>query len=107
LCPLPECDANRGGDPDRLERATRCAAELGLEVWFSPSPLELTPGGIVALFADCAARAERLRQAGAEIVLVAGVELTIMNRGFMPGEPGRNGCLACWVIRTAVSAWPR
>jgi hypothetical protein len=75
-----------GGDPDRLERAARCAAELGLEVWFSPSPLELTPSGIVSLFTDCAARAERLRQAGAEIVFVAGVELTIMNRGFMPGE---------------------
>jgi hypothetical protein len=29
-----------GGDPARLELAARCAAELGLEVWFSPYPAE-------------------------------------------------------------------
>ena len=75
-----------GGDPGRLEVAARHAAELGLEVWFSPCPLELAPGEILSLFADCAQRAERLRRAGAEVVFVAGVELTIMNRGFMPGE---------------------
>ncbi|MGW0043647.1 hypothetical protein [Rhodococcus sp. NPDC003348] len=75
-----------GGDPGRLEFAARCAAELGLEVWFSPYPLELTPDEIVALFADCAERAELIRREGAEVVFVAGVELTIMNRGFVPGE---------------------
>lgn len=75
-----------GGDPDRLELAARCAGELGLEVWFSPYPLELTPGEIVTLFADCAERAERIRRDGAEVVFVAGVELSIMNRGFISGE---------------------
>jgi hypothetical protein len=32
------CNAVRvmGGDPQRLELAARCAAELGLVVWFSP-----------------------------------------------------------------------
>ncbi|MFI5720091.1 hypothetical protein [Nocardia sp. NPDC051750] len=75
-----------GGDPARLEVAARCAAELGLEVWFSPYPLELTGDEILTLFADCAQRAERLRQTGAEVVFVAGVELTIMNRGFVPGD---------------------
>jgi hypothetical protein len=74
-----------GGDPERLELAGRCAAELGLEVWFSPYPLELAPAGILALFTDCAERAERLRAGGAEVVFVAGVELSIMNREFMPG----------------------
>ena len=74
-----------GGDPDRLELAAGYAAELGLEVWFSPYPLELTPGEIVSLFADCAERAERLRTRGAGVVFVAGVELSIMNQGFMPG----------------------
>jgi hypothetical protein len=74
-----------GGDPGRLELAARYAAELGLEVWFSPYPLELSPDKILTLFIDCAERAERLRQAGAEVVFVAGVELTIMNRGFIPG----------------------
>ena len=74
-----------GGDPGRLELAAGCAAELGLEVWFSPYPLELSPAEILALFADCAERAERLRKSGAEVVFVTGVELSIMNRGFMPG----------------------
>src|ERR1700730_619232 len=95
-----------GGDPGRLEQAARIAAELGLEVWFSPYPLELTPEEILPLFMDCAQRAERLREAGAEVVFVAGAELTIMNRGFVPGntlqerlcallaEPGRGERLA-------------
>jgi hypothetical protein len=75
-----------GGDPRRLERAARSAAELGLEIWFSPYPLDLTADEILALFLDCAERAERLRTAGAEVVFVAGVELSIMNRGFVDGD---------------------
>jgi hypothetical protein len=37
------CNAVRviGGDPERLELAAARAADLGLEVWFSPYPLEL------------------------------------------------------------------
>ncbi|RKN45668.1 hypothetical protein [Streptomyces hoynatensis] len=74
-----------GGDPDRLELAAGAAAELGLEVWFSPYPLELEPEEILTLFRDCAERAERLRRRGAAVVFVAGVELSVMNRGFLPG----------------------
>ncbi|MFC4536397.1 hypothetical protein [Sphaerisporangium dianthi] len=75
-----------GGDPRRLEFAARTAAELGLEAWFSPYPLDLEPGRILALLLDCAERAERLRAAGAEVVFVAGVEMSIMNRGFIEGD---------------------
>jgi hypothetical protein len=75
-----------GGDPERLELAARCAADLGLEVWFSPYPIDLTTTQIMSLFADCAQRAERLRKAGAEVVFVTGVELSIMNQGFLPGD---------------------
>jgi hypothetical protein len=75
-----------GGDPQRLELAARCAAELGLEVWFSPCPLELPGTRILSLFAECADRAERLRKTGAEVVFVTGVELTIMDQGFLPGD---------------------
>ncbi|MEV6631084.1 hypothetical protein AB0M54_10050 [Actinoplanes sp. NPDC051470] len=74
-----------GGDPERLELAARHAAGLGLEIWFSPYPIEQTPAEIQTLFADCADRAERLRANGAEVVFVAGVELTIMNPGFVDG----------------------
>ncbi|WP_066945195.1 hypothetical protein [Streptomyces lushanensis] len=75
-----------GGDPDRLELAGRYAAELGLEIWFSPYPLELETDEILTLFADCAERAERLRTQGAEVVFVTGVELSVMNRGFLEGD---------------------
>ncbi|PRZ42301.1 hypothetical protein CLV47_106173 [Antricoccus suffuscus] len=75
-----------GGDADRLELAARYAAELGLEVWFSPYPLEQTASESLELFVDCAERAERLRAEGADVVFVAGVELTIMNRGFVAGD---------------------
>lgn len=75
-----------GGDPGRLELAARCAADLGLEVWFSPYPLDLATDEILALFVDCAERAERLRASGAEVVFVAGVELSLMNRGFVEGD---------------------
>jgi hypothetical protein len=74
-----------GGDPQRLELAGRFAAGLGLEIWFSPYPLDLSPDQILALFADSAERAERLRATGAEVVFVAGVELSVMNRGFVDG----------------------
>jgi hypothetical protein len=75
-----------GGDPERLELAATAAAELGLEVWFSPYPLELTTDEMLALFADCADRAERIRRRGAEVVFVTGAELSLMNKGFLPGD---------------------
>lgn len=82
------CTAVRviGGDPERLEVAATHAADLGLEVWFSPYPLELTTDELLALFADCAERAERVRLRGAEVVFVTGAELSLMNHGFLPGE---------------------
>jgi hypothetical protein len=82
------CNAVRisGGDPERLELAATLAADLGLEVWFSPYPLELTTDEMLALFADSAERAERLRQRGAEVVFVTGAELSLMNKGFLPGD---------------------
>jgi hypothetical protein len=82
------CDAVQiiGGDPERLEVAARHAAELGLEVWFSPYPLELTTEEILALLVDCAERAERIRSSGAAVVLVMGVELSLMSRGFVDGD---------------------
>ncbi|WP_326672108.1 hypothetical protein [Streptomyces sp. NBC_01257] len=82
------CNAVRvmGGDPDRVEFAASYAAELGLEVWFSPYPLELTTDEMLALFADCAERAERIRLRGADVVFVTGAELSLMNKGFLPGD---------------------
>lgn len=82
------CNAVRlvGGDPERLELAATFAADLGLEVWFSPYPLELSTDEILSLFDDCAERAERIRLRGAEVVFVTGAELSLMNNGFLPGD---------------------
>lgn len=81
------CDAVHitGGDPDRLDQAARVAAELGMEVWFSPYPLELTTEEMLRLFAESARLAERLRLTGADVVFVTGVELSLMNKGLAPG----------------------
>ncbi len=82
------CNAVRvtGGDPDRLEIAATHAADAGLEVWFCPFTNGLTQDALLALLADCAERAERLRRTGAEVVLLTGSELSLFTVGFLPGE---------------------
>ncbi len=82
------CTAVRvtGGDPDRIDLAAVTATELGLEVWYSPYPLDHDEDQMLDLFADCADRAERLRRAGHRVVFVAGAELSLMNHGFLPGD---------------------
>jgi hypothetical protein len=82
------CTAVRitGGDPDRLETAATCAADAGLEVWFCPFTNGLTQEALLALLADCAERAERLRRRGAGVVLLTGSELCLFTSGLLPGE---------------------
>ncbi|OLR92413.1 hypothetical protein [Actinokineospora bangkokensis] len=82
------CTALRvlGGVPEKVEQAAEQAAALGLEVWFSPYPLDLDADAVVELVVDCAQRAERLRASGAEVVFVAGAELCLMVHGFLPGR---------------------
>ncbi len=82
------CNAVRlfGDDLDRLEFAACCAAELGLEVWFSPFPYQLDAEEMLKLFADGAERAERIRRQGAKVVFVTGAELSLFTIGFLPGD---------------------
>ncbi|WP_030665925.1 hypothetical protein [Streptomyces rimosus] len=81
------CDAVRisGGDPERLSVAAEYAAKAGLEVWFAPFPVDLPPEELLPFFADCAERAEAVRQTGAEVVFVAGCEMSAFCQGFIPG----------------------
>jgi hypothetical protein len=81
------CTAVRitGADPDRIGVAARAAAAEGLEVWFSPFPVEMPAADLIGLFRDCADRAEQLRRDGAAVVLVIGCELTLFNPGYLPG----------------------
>ncbi|MDF3301430.1 hypothetical protein [Streptomyces tropicalis] len=98
------CDAVRisGRDADRLEAAARHAAGAGLEVWFSPFPVDLAPEDALALFTDCARRAEALRRDGAEVVFVTGCELSAFCHGFLPGDTYRDRLGA---MLTADMAW--
>src|SRR5215469_7919355 len=82
------CTAVRlfGNDLDQLEFAACHAADLGLEVWFSPFTYQLDAGEMLKLLADAAERAERIRRLGAEVVFITGAELSLFNTGFMPGD---------------------
>jgi hypothetical protein len=82
------CNAVRvtGGYPERLEIASIYAAEAGLEVWFCPFTHDLTSEELLKVLADCAERAERLRQRGAEVVFLTGSELSLMTAGILPGD---------------------
>jgi hypothetical protein len=52
-----------GDDPRQLARASQHALAAGLELWFSPVPINLEPGALSGYLARCAREAERLRQA--------------------------------------------
>jgi hypothetical protein len=62
------------------------AADAGLEVWFCPFICDLTVDETLALLADCAERAERLRGQGTDVVFLTGSELSLFTAGFVPGD---------------------
>ncbi|OKJ40061.1 hypothetical protein [Streptomyces sp. CB01580] len=82
------CDAVRvsGRDPERLSIAAHCAAAAGLEVRFAPFPVDLPSDRLLLFFADCARRAEAVRENGAEVVFGAGCEMSAFCGGFIPGD---------------------
>ena len=82
------CNAVRitGGNADRLEIAAIHAADVNLEIWFSPFTCDLTTDELLDFLADCADRVERLRRQGASVVFVTGAELSLFTIGFLPGN---------------------
>jgi hypothetical protein len=46
---------------------------------------DLPPGQLLPFLTDCAQRAEAIREAGAEVVLVTGCEMSAFCSGFLPG----------------------
>ena len=82
------CTAVRitGGDVERLKLAATHAASAGLEIWLCPFTNNLTNDALLAVLEECADHAESLRRSGAEVVLLTGSELSLMNQGMIPGE---------------------
>lgn len=84
-----------GDDPQRLTRAGEHALAAGLELWFSPVPINLEPGALPGYFSRLAREAERLRRAHeGRVVLVLGCEISLWCAGFMPGGDGVLGRIA-------------
>ncbi|MFI9839768.1 hypothetical protein ACIHFD_22235 [Nonomuraea sp. NPDC051941] len=75
-----------GRDPERLSVAAGEAAAAGLEVWFAPFPVDLTPEETMDCLIECAERAEALRGNGAEVIFVAGCEMSAYCGGYLPGD---------------------
>jgi hypothetical protein len=76
-----------GGDIERLAVAANCAADGGLDVWFSPFPCELDSAKMLALLESSATLAEQLRTRTArKVVFVTGCEVSVFGRGFLPGD---------------------
>jgi hypothetical protein len=82
------CNAVRitGGDAERLETAATLAASEGLEVWYCPFTCGLTVDELHSFLVDAAARAEGIRSSGAEVVFIAGSEISLFNIGFFKDE---------------------
>ena len=84
-----------GDDLQRLARAGRHALAAGLELWFSPVPINLEPGVLSGYLARCASEAEQLRQEhGGRVMLVLGCEISLWCAGFMPGGDSVSGRIA-------------
>ncbi len=84
-----------GDDPQRLARAGEYALAAGLELWFSPVPINLEPGALPGYFARCSDQAERLRRVHeGRVVLVLGCEISLWCAGFMPGGDSVSGRIA-------------
>ncbi len=84
-----------GDDPRRIARAGEHALAAGLELWFSPVPVDLQPGVLPRYLARCAHEAERLRRAHeGRVVLVLGCEISLWCAGFLPGGDSVSGRIA-------------
>jgi hypothetical protein len=81
------CTAVRisGRDPHRIALAAEYALWEELEVWFAPFPCNLTADELVDSFGESAQLAENLRRQSPQVVFVLGCEMSVFNKGFLPG----------------------
>jgi hypothetical protein len=74
-----------GTDVVRLTETSAYALERGLHVWLQPRLFDVPAEGLLAHLANVAGEAERLRRQYGNVVLNLGVEMTLLNTGFVPG----------------------
>lgn len=76
-----------GHDLDRLGQAARFALDQGLEVWLQPRSLDAGHTELVEHVEHAAELAQRLTEEHPDrVVLNVGCELTVINRGILPGS---------------------
>ena len=76
-----------GHDLDRLEQAARFALDQGLDVWLQPRSPGAGHTELAAHVGHAAELAQRLTEEHPDrVVLNVGCELTIINRGILPGS---------------------
>ncbi|HEV2152814.1 hypothetical protein [Bradyrhizobium sp.] len=75
-----------GEEIDRLAMASRSAHAAGLTIFFNPWKMNVPVTELAGYFAQSARVAERLRNEGADIVFVAGCEMTLFNEGILEGS---------------------
>lgn len=82
------CNAVRvwGGIRERLDVAATHAADAGLDVWYAPFTTDLTAEQMLGFLAAAAEHCERLRRRRSRVVLLLGAELSLFQKGFLPGE---------------------
>ena len=83
------CNAVRiqGRDVQRLRIASEYALEMGLDVWFSPELWDRSQRDTLEYLVRAAAPAEELRRRFPDrVVFSVGSEISLFNRGFLPGR---------------------
>ncbi len=74
-----------GEDIDRLVVASRIAHAAELTIFFNPWKMNVPVTDLNHYFAQAARAAEALRTEGADIIFVAGCEMTLFNEGILEG----------------------
>jgi len=75
-----------GEEVERLVSAARSAHAEGLTIFFNPWKMNVPVAGLAEYYAMAARAAEGLRSEGADIIFVAGCEMTLFNEGILDGS---------------------
>lgn len=83
-----QCNAIRveGEEIERLVAAARIAHLAGLIIFFNPWKMNIPITELPVYFAQAARAAEQLRIEGADIIFVAGCEISLFNEGIFAGS---------------------